>query len=122
MLPTWYAFLSAGTHLAYCSDAFTGLVQDIFHQNIIMVSRRKVWQSPRLVPSRVYLIDFGCSLRLPLGPGIQPAVRLQDTVWERPREGATHFDPYSWDMLRVGDTFDAFLDVSYFCAIYSRCR
>ena len=104
--------IQAINHPPHCSDALTGYFQDIFHENILIVSRRKLWQSPRLVPRRVYIIDFGCSLRLPFGPGSQPAVKLHDTVWERPREGATHFDPYAWDMLRVGDTFDTYLDVS----------
>ena len=106
--------LQAQPRRAYLSDASTGRVQDVFDENILLVSRRKQWQSPRLVPRRAYFIDFGCSLRLPLGPGVQPAVELPDTIWERPREGVTRFDPYAWDMLRVGRTFEGYLKVSSF--------
>ena len=97
---------------AHLSDTLTCRLQDMFDENVLLVSRRKQWQSPHLVPHRTYIIDFGCSLLLPLGPGLQPAVQLPDTIWERPQKGATHFDPYAWDMLRVGHTLEAYFEVS----------
>lgn len=61
---------------------------------------------------RSYIVDFGYSRRLELGPGRQPAIELPATIWERPREGATYFDPYAWDMLCVGRAFQSMLRVS----------
>ena len=72
---------------------------------MLLVDRYTAAVQPRLRNGRLYLIDYGCSRQLALGPGKQPAVELPDTVWPRPREGITHFDPYAWDMFRLGDTF-----------------
>ena len=61
---------------------------------------------------RTYIIDFEYSLVLDHGPGHQGAVKLPDTIHPRPQEGATHFDPYAWDMLGVGRAFEVMLRVS----------
>lgn len=79
-----------------------------------MLSTEQVafFDKPPVRPNRVHIVDFGFARLLELGPGLQPAVELPNTVWERPREGATHFDPYAWDMLCVGRAFKTLLRVS----------
>ncbi|KAI0331341.1 hypothetical protein GY45DRAFT_630703 [Cubamyces sp. BRFM 1775] len=52
---------------------------------------------PNVEPDRVYFIDFGSSLQLPLGPGFQYAITLPPSQYGRAR-GITRFDPYSWDV------------------------
>ena len=64
------------------------------------------------MPRRAYIIDYEYSLLLEYGPGRQSAVKLPDTIHLRPREGATHFDPYAWDMLCVGRAFEVMFRVS----------
>ena len=71
-----------------------------------------VTRNKHLRTARGYIVDFGFSRILDFGPGRQPAVELPHTIWERPREGVTHFDPYAWDMLCVGRAFKEMLSVS----------
>ena len=88
--------------------------QDFFHENLVIASPRAVERDDThtLVPWRVYIIDFEYARLLEHGPGCQGAVELPNTIWPRPREGASHFDPYAWDMLCVGRAFEVMLRVS----------
>ena len=86
--------------------------QDFFEENVL-ISYVEASLFDKPIPlDRAYIIDFGFSRRLELGPGCQPAIELPHTIWARPREGATHFDPYAWDMLCVGRSFKSLLKVS----------
>ena len=81
---------------------------------MLLADDRTVYGQPYLKSGRLYFIDFGCSRRLALGPGSQPAIELPDTIWDRPREGITRFDPYAWDMFRLGHVFLIELKVGRF--------
>ena len=79
---------------------------------MLIASQDAASLNTQLRTTRGYIVDFGFSRLLDLGPGLQPAVELPRTVWERPRDGVTHFDPYAWDMLCVGRAFKKMLRVS----------
>nr|VWO99434.1 Uncharacterized protein [Ganoderma boninense] len=51
----------------------------------------------RLVAGKVYLIDFGQSRQLALGPGCHPPIVLPSSQVKKPA-GVTMFDPYSFDV------------------------
>ena len=59
---------------------------------------------------KVYIMDFGQSRQFELGPGRQPAIELPASRIDAPL-GMTHFDPFSWDMLSVGHSFEWISDV-----------
>lgn len=67
----------------------------------------------RVVANRLYIIDFGQSRQLSLGPGVQRAITLPETQIEPP-DGLLHFDPYSWDIYCAGRMMEYFVEV--------RCR
>ena len=70
----------------------------------------------------VYIIDFGYSVRLDAGPGRQTAVDLPNTVWKRPRDGMTRFDPYAWDMFCLGNSFSDIIEVHLLFFKYGASR
>ncbi|KAI0365032.1 hypothetical protein BV20DRAFT_955127 [Pilatotrama ljubarskyi] len=59
---------------------------------------------------KVYIIDFGSSMTLQLGPGEQEAVALPPTQ-VRPPNGLKHFDPYSWDVYCITDILEFLIEV-----------
>ncbi|KAI0331344.1 hypothetical protein GY45DRAFT_1301071 [Cubamyces sp. BRFM 1775] len=57
----------------------------------------RLFPNLNVVPDRVYFIDFGSSLQLPLGPGSQHAITLPPSQYGLAYD-ITYFDPYSWDV------------------------
>ena len=98
------------------SNELIRLEKDIHEGNILQSDN---WILPayeetlQIKPMRVYLIDFAVSCRFEQGPGFQRAVQLPDIHGPRPREGITQFDPYAWDVFRLGKCLDMWMDVSY---------
>ncbi|KAH9894048.1 hypothetical protein C8Q73DRAFT_790627 [Cubamyces lactineus] len=70
---------------------------DICLGNVVAANRSIGQRYPDVVPGRAYLIDFGSSLQLPLGPGLQRAISLPPSQY-RLAYNITYFDPYSWDV------------------------
>lgn len=65
----------------------------------------------RLVAWRAYIIDFGTSRQLSLGPGVQAAIPLRYAQVPRPLD-MDYFDPYSWDVYCLGKLFEYMMRVS----------
>ncbi|KAI0324502.1 hypothetical protein GY45DRAFT_1262714 [Cubamyces sp. BRFM 1775] len=76
---------------------------------------------PNVEPYKVYLIDFGSSLQLPLGSGSQHAITLPPSQYGRVR-GITQFDPYSWDVYCAALAMEQALEVRPFAyrCVYSQ--
>ncbi|KAI0746346.1 hypothetical protein C8Q80DRAFT_767529 [Daedaleopsis nitida] len=64
--------------------------------------------------NKIYIIDYGESLQLELGPGQQPAVDLPPSQIPKP-DGITRLDPYSWDMYCVGLVFQSLAEDTFKC-------
>ncbi|KAI0365012.1 hypothetical protein BV20DRAFT_1028777 [Pilatotrama ljubarskyi] len=60
---------------------------------------------------KVYIIDFGSSMTLQLGPGEQWAVALPPTQVPPPN-GLKHFDPYSWDVYCIADILQSLIELN----------
>ncbi|KAJ8469921.1 hypothetical protein ONZ51_g8669 [Trametes cubensis] len=69
---------------------------DICTANVV-ASGQGTHHYPGVEPGKVYFIDFGSSLQLPLGPGKQHAITLPPSQY-RLAYNITTFDPYSWDV------------------------
>lgn len=65
----------------------------------------------RLAAERAYIIDFGTSRQLSLGPGVQTAMPLLYAQVPRPRD-MDYFDPYSWDVYCLGKLLENMAQVS----------
>ena len=72
-------------------------MQDICSGNVRSASQYHAATDARLVAGKVYLIDFGQSRQLALGPGRQPPIVLPSSQVKKPA-GVTTFDPYSFDV------------------------
>nr|VWO99426.1 CAMK/CAMKL/KIN4 protein kinase [Ganoderma boninense] len=81
---------------------------DIRFENIASVLEYQASTDARLVPGKLYLIDFGQSRQLALGPGCQPAIVLPARQEDKPLE-LTTFDPYSFDIYCVGKVMQSML-------------
>ncbi|KAI0331352.1 hypothetical protein GY45DRAFT_1322376 [Cubamyces sp. BRFM 1775] len=68
---------------------------------------------PNVEPDKVYFIDFGSSLQLPLGPGSQHAITLPPSQFGLAYD-ITRFDPYSWDVYCAALTMEKALEVRPF--------
>ena len=77
---------------------------------LIAARERDAVVHPNIEPGKVYIIDYGASRRLELGPGRQPAVELPETQCKPPL-GMKRFDPYSWDVYCTGVLFKTFVEV-----------
>ncbi|EIW59044.1 uncharacterized protein TRAVEDRAFT_71254 [Trametes versicolor FP-101664 SS1] len=74
---------------------------DICDGNTRMATDWEVKMDRRLAAERAYIIDFGTSRQLSLGPGVQTAMPLLYAQVPRPRD-MDYFDPYSWDVYCLG--------------------
>ncbi|KAI8995449.1 hypothetical protein BD414DRAFT_520712 [Trametes punicea] len=74
---------------------------DLCHGNLLTAMPWDAAAHVRIVPYRLYIIDFDSSRQLEFGPGKQHAITLPETQMEPPK-GLTHFDPYSWDVYCLG--------------------
>lgn len=92
--------------------------QDVCLGNMLAANSIQASVHKQLIADRLYIIDFGQSRQLPLGPGVQRAITLPETQMSRPND-LLHFDPYSWDVYCVGRTMDYLLKVRYSCGL---CR
>ncbi|KAI9069816.1 hypothetical protein FKP32DRAFT_1586615 [Trametes sanguinea] len=70
---------------------------DVCPANIVAASLRTDQPYPGVEPAKLYFIDFGSSLQLPLGPGVQGAIPLPPSQYGLILD-IKHFDPYSWDI------------------------
>ena len=86
------------------------LNQDLCLDNIVIAVPSDARSHSSLDPDKTYIIDFGQSLQLDLGPGCQPAIELPDSQVRKP-PGMKHFDPYSWDMYCVGTSLELHIEV-----------
>ena len=78
------------------SNSLTILHQDFFPQNIVFNGSPGAAECDDTyphIPWRVYIVDYEFAQQLEHGPGRRGAVERPDTIWPRPREGATRFDP-----------------------------
>ncbi|KAI9069811.1 hypothetical protein FKP32DRAFT_1586611 [Trametes sanguinea] len=76
---------------------------DLCLGNIVIASNSEEQPRPDLTPNKVYIIDYGSSRQLPLGPGSQPAITLPPSQVDPPGD-LKHFDPYSWDVYCASHT------------------
>ncbi|KAI0711749.1 hypothetical protein C8Q76DRAFT_65274 [Earliella scabrosa] len=83
---------------------------DMCNGQLIAARERDAVDHPNIEPGKVYIIDYGASRRLELGPGHQPAVELPETQCKPPL-GMKRFDPYSWDVYCTGVLFKTFVEV-----------
>ncbi|OJT08616.1 hypothetical protein TRAPUB_465 [Trametes pubescens] len=83
-----------GKHIAH---------MDLHPDNLVVGTRQTAAEHERVVENRIYIIDFDQSRQFTLGPGVQRAITLPDTVHDPPN-GLTSFDPYSWDVYCMGRT------------------
>ena len=84
--------------------------QDFYFGNVGVATEELVSQHKELSAGKAYIIDYDRSRRFELGPGQQHAVELPSPALKPPL-GMKQFDPYSWDMYCVGQTFDWLLKV-----------
>ncbi|KAI0751747.1 hypothetical protein C8Q80DRAFT_1231308 [Daedaleopsis nitida] len=79
---------------------------DFVTNNLLLVDERHLKYHPDLPleVNKIYIMDFGESQQLELGPGRQPAIKLPPSHIAPPN-GMTHLDPYSWDVHCVGHAF-----------------
>ncbi|KAI0659596.1 hypothetical protein C8Q70DRAFT_1113910 [Cubamyces menziesii] len=85
---------------------------DICLGNVVAANRSIGQRYPDVVPGRVYFIDFGSSLQLPLGPGLQRAITIPPSQF-RLEYDITYFDPYSWDVYCAALMMEQALEVYY---------
>ncbi len=90
------------------------LVQDLHPDNLVVGTRQTAAEHERVVENRIYIIDFDQSRQFTLGPGVQRAITLPDTVHDPPN-GLTSFDPYSWDVYCMGRTLHQVVEVRHIC-------
>nr|VWO97432.1 Glucoamylase (EC (1,4-alpha-D-glucan glucohydrolase) (Glucan 1,4-alpha-glucosidase) [Ganoderma boninense] len=81
---------------------------DICFGNIASASPYQASTDARLVAGKVYLIDFGQSRQLALGPGHQPPIVLPASQQDKPLN-VTMFDPYSFDVYCTGKVLQRIL-------------
>ncbi|KAL7284500.1 hypothetical protein ACG7TL_001791 [Trametes sanguinea] len=70
---------------------------DVCPANIVAAPLSKDQPYPDVEPGKMYYIDFGSSLQLPFGPGVQTSVPLGPSQYAL-EYGIHDFDPYSWDV------------------------
>ncbi|KAI0659598.1 hypothetical protein C8Q70DRAFT_120564 [Cubamyces menziesii] len=85
---------------------------DICQGNVVAAEYDIGQRYPDVVPGRVYFIDFGSSLQLPLGPGLQRAITLPPSQFRLVYD-ITYFDPYSWDVYCAALTMEQELELYY---------
>ncbi|OSD00597.1 hypothetical protein PYCCODRAFT_1393200 [Trametes coccinea BRFM310] len=88
--------------------------QHIAHMDICLdnVVAAPLWKDPPypdVEPGKMYYIDFGSSLQLPFGPGVQRAISLGPSQYALQYD-IHNFDPYSWDVYCAALTLRATLD------------
>ncbi|KAI0331333.1 hypothetical protein GY45DRAFT_1248911 [Cubamyces sp. BRFM 1775] len=90
------------------------IVWDICTSNLVAtdIHISRLFPNLNVEPDRVYFIDFGSSLQLPLGPGYQHAITLPPSQYGLAR-GITRFDPYSWDVYCAALTMERALKSCY---------
>ncbi|KAJ3017870.1 hypothetical protein NUW54_g486 [Trametes sanguinea] len=89
---------------------------DLCPDNIVITSHLAEQPRPDLIPNRVYIIDYGSSRQLALGPGSQPAITIgpSQVYLVHPPGDLKHFDPYSWDIYCASHTMRQLFDVCFF--------
>ena len=65
----------------------------------------------KLERGKVYIIDFGVSRKLSLGPGEQPPIEIGECHYGPP-ENMKVFDPYSFDVYCTGKCLETYVRVS----------
>ncbi|KAI0350790.1 hypothetical protein OH77DRAFT_1412454 [Trametes cingulata] len=85
---------------------------DLCHGNILVADERLASFDKRLVPGRMYIIDYHTSRQLPSGPGVHPAIPLPPSQ-VRPPLATRLFDPYSWDVYCLGKFFERMIKLLY---------
>nr|VWO95360.1 Uncharacterized protein [Ganoderma boninense] len=83
---------------------------DICFGNVAYGTPNYTATDARLVEGRVYLIDFGQSRQLALGPGLQPPIVLPQSQEKKP-PGVTALDPYAFDVYCTGKLMQFILRV-----------
>ncbi|KAI0357890.1 hypothetical protein OH77DRAFT_1475742 [Trametes cingulata] len=83
---------------------------DLSIDNVIGASKRDAEDHRCVKFGKAYIIDFGSSMTLSLGPGEQRAVALPPTQ-VRPPNGLKHFDPYSWDVYCIADILEFLIEL-----------
>ncbi|KAI0324506.1 hypothetical protein GY45DRAFT_1262695 [Cubamyces sp. BRFM 1775] len=85
---------------------------DICTANLVATDIQLSRRYPNVEPYKVYFIDFGSSLQLPLGPGFQHAITLPPSQYALAYD-ITRFDPYSWDVYCAALTMEQALETCY---------
>lgn len=86
-------------------------LQDLNLDNLVMGPANNGTLDSEVRKYKPYLIDFGNSLVLPLGPGKQGPIELPSSVVDH-FEGVSRFDPYAWDVYCTGLLFARIVEVS----------
>ncbi|KAI0771698.1 hypothetical protein BD413DRAFT_550623 [Trametes elegans] len=82
---------------------------DIMLGNVLVGQPGAAALDNRVVEDRIYLIDFHTSRQFDSGPGVETAIPLPCTQESLPL-GMKEFDPYSWDVYCVGQTWQRMVD------------
>ncbi|KAI0672537.1 hypothetical protein C8Q78DRAFT_971657 [Trametes maxima] len=85
---------------------------DLCTGNILVAGPDDAKAHPRLVSEKLYIVDFGSSQQLKLGPGVQGAIVLPPSQQDPPN-GIKHFDPYSWDVYCLGHVLRDIMHMNY---------
>ncbi|KAL7284440.1 hypothetical protein ACG7TL_001731 [Trametes sanguinea] len=94
--------------LYYTLAMFRQMIEDVCPDNIVVAPLWKDPPYPDVEPGKMYYIDFGSSLQLPLGPGVQRSILLGPSQYAL-RYDIHNFDPYSWDVYCAALTLRATL-------------
>ncbi|KAJ3009921.1 hypothetical protein NUW54_g2632 [Trametes sanguinea] len=84
---------------------------DLCADNVVTASDVRPQPHPDVIPGKLYIIDFGFSRQLSLGPGAHPAIKLPPTQVPKPN-GVEHLDPYSWDVYCAADVVREIIQTS----------
>lgn len=90
--------------------------QDIYDGQFLIGDQDDAAIHAKVVPEKVYMIDFGSSKRLAKGPGQQYAIDLPQTNCRPPLQMSL-FDPYSWDIYCTGVFFRSLIEVNLALAL-----
>ncbi|KAI9056333.1 hypothetical protein FKP32DRAFT_1586135 [Trametes sanguinea] len=83
---------------------------DLCADNVVTASDVRPQPHPDVIPGKLYIIDFGFSRQLSLGPGAHPAINLPPTQVPKP-DGVEYLDPYSWDVYCAADVMREIIQV-----------
>ncbi|KAI0640443.1 kinase-like domain-containing protein [Trametes meyenii] len=85
---------------------------DFAPNNLLWASTRDAIVHPRLSDGKVYIIDYGSSKQLSLGPGGQEAIKVPPSQYAPPG-GVEILDPYSMDIYCLGMTIVSWAKLKY---------